>query len=80
MKPGAFAHREKINEKEEAFLRYREMLVVSKKMEFSDAKACAVICIDREIETLKNIKGLEFALKVSWLKKVKKELLTIIHN
>lgn len=77
MKIGASAHREKITEQEDAYLRYREMLLVSPKMEPKDAQSCAILAIEKEIEIWKSIKGLEYALKVSWLKKVKKHLESI---
>ena len=77
MKLGASAHKEKTTEMEEALLRFLDMYHVSKTIDKEDARQCAIKSIDREIETLKNIKGLEFALMVSRLKKVKKQLLTI---
>jgi hypothetical protein len=80
MKLGASAHKEKISEKDDAYLRYREMLLISNKMDKEDAKSCAILFIEKEIEIWKSIKGLEYALKVSYLKKVKKELETLITN
>ena len=80
MKLGAAAHKEKINEQEDAYLRYREVLLVSDNMNQEDAKSCAIITIKKEIEIWKSIKGLEYALKVSYLKNVKKELEKLITN
>jgi hypothetical protein len=80
MKLGASAHKEKISTKDDAYLRYREMLLISNKMDKEDAKFCAILFIEKEIEICKSIKGLEYALKVSYLKKVKKELESLITN
>ena len=77
MKLGAAAYKEKYTEQEEAYLRYLDMYHISKEIEKEDARTCAIKCINKEIEILKSIKGLEYALKVSRLKKVKKNLLTI---
>lgn len=77
MKLGASAHKEKINEQEDAYLRYREMLLVSPEMQPKDAQSCAIIAIEKEIEIWKSIKGLEYALRVSWLKKIKIHLESI---
>lgn len=69
-----YTHQDGYNYEDEAWFRYREMLDVSKHMDWNDARDCALIAVRREMESLRKYWGLEFMLKVNHLKKVENEL------